>query len=104
MKYYFNIICWMLLMYFFAPTSWAQAVEVNYGRLDAITAVGINGRFIAISSKHGQPRFEHLFNLNTMTLSDERLQNLSFNRIESAWGEYSLAFGMEHNNHSKLEL
>ena len=39
-----------------------------------------------------------------MTLSDERLLNLSFNKIETAWDEYSLAFGMEHNSHSKLEL
>ena len=96
-------ICLTLLCLFFTP-SWAQAIEVDYARLDAITAVGINGRFIAFSDTLGRPRFKHVFNLSTMTLSDERLQNLSFNNIETAWGEYSLTFGMEHNNHTKLEL
>ncbi len=94
-------VCFLLCC---CTPSWAHAVEINYERLEAVTAVGINGRFIAFSNAHGRPRFEHVFNLGTMTLSDERLQNLGFNKIETAWGEYSLAFGMEDNDHATLEL
>jgi WD40 repeat protein len=94
----------VLFLHCFVVPSLSQMAEVNFGRLDPITAVGINGRFIAFSAKGGQSRFEHVFNLSTMSLSDERLKHLSFNKMGTAWGEYSLAFGMENNNRSKLEL
>ena len=104
MKYKFFSFFVYILLYCFVTPSWTQAVEVNYGRLDPVTEIGINGQFIAFSCAHERPKFEHVFNLSTMSLDDERLQNLSFNKIETAWGEYSLTFGMEDNNHAKLEL
>jgi Caspase domain len=104
MKYILTNFSVCIFLYCLATPSWAQAVEVNYERIGAITAVGINGRFIAFTGAHGRPRFEHVFNLSTMTLSDERLHNLSFNKIAPAWGEFSLTLGTEPNNHAKLEL
>lgn len=94
----------LALLYCLAIPSWSQALEVNYERLDPISAVGINGRFIAFSAINGRPGFQHVVNLSTMSVSDDRLKNLSFNKIGTAWGEYSLAFGMDHNNRAKLEL
>jgi hypothetical protein len=99
-----KFLCLIPLLYCFLIPTRAHAIEVNYERLAPVTSIGINGRFIAFSASHGRPKFEHVFNLSTMSLSDDRLQNLSFKKMETAWGEYSLTFGMEHNDRAKLEL
>ena len=101
-------ICSKISCFFFAglfiPVM-VHAIEVDYKKLSAVSTVGINGRFVGFSTEIERGySFRHVFNLGTMRLDDERLANLIFNKIEPSWHEFSLTFGMEHNNKSRLEL
>jgi hypothetical protein len=105
MKYFHRKIFVSLLLCCLAAPSLALALEVNYDKLDAVTAVGINGRFVAFGFNKKKAKFEHAFNLGTMLPSDERLPNLSFKKNEYGWGEYSITFGtIKSNNRSCLEF
>lgn len=104
-EYYRIIISALVFTSCCLSSSVSHSLEVNYGRLDAVSAVGINGRFIAFTVSRNHKGFEHLFNLSTMSLSDDRLKNLSFKKCETGWGEYSITFGtIKSNNRTKLEF
>lgn len=83
----------------------AVAFDADYTRLAPIFKVGINNRFLAFSTNSETIKFEHLFNLSTMAINDDRLSSLSFRSIEQGWGEYSITFGaIGNHNRSRLEL
>lgn len=105
MRCNYKLTLGLLLLFLSFNALPALAIDVDYDKLAPVRSLGINGRIIAFSTGNERPgSFKHAFNLGTMSLDDEWLQTVSFKKIEPAWKEYSLTFGMENNNHSRLEL
>lgn len=95
----------LILVLFLLKTLPAMAIEIDVDKLEPVTAIGMNNRIIAFSTKSRPIKgFEHVFNLNTMSIDDEQLNRLRFNKIKPTWKEYSLTFPIKHNNYSILDL
>jgi hypothetical protein len=93
-----------LIIFILNPAS-VLAVEVNLDRLSPISAVGINNKEIAFATGNSKSgKFEHVFNLASMTMEDNRLKYLRFREIKPAWEEYALTFPIDHTGNSKLNL